>query len=211
MSLAVPIFISGMGTAAADVLAEGSAGTGLSLLWAQAVGFVVVAVLGVGLFVARDGAAVLERLGLTPRISWQWWLTGTLVAIASSLVVDTIWSSVASESMQQVERLSEALFKPYLDAGLLGALTIGLSAGIGEEILFRGAAQPRMGLLFTSLLFAVVHTQYTISPALAQIFVVGLVLGLARRRVNTTTAISIHATYNLILALIMIYAPNVGV
>ena len=39
-------------------------------------------------------------------------------------------------------------------------------------------------------------------------FFFGLVLGLARRRANTTTAIGIHATYNLILALSMIYGSG---
>ena len=75
------------------------------------------------------------------------------------------------------------------------------AAGIGEEILFRGAAQPRLGLPLTALLFAAVHTQYTVSPALVHIFVTGLLLGVVRRRANTTTAIAVHASYNFLLAL----------
>jgi len=210
LSLTLPVFMPALDEEGLRDLADAASRGGLGLLWAQALGFVVLGALGVGLVVTRDHRAVAERLGLTRRIDVRWWLGGTIAALASSLVVDALWGVVASDSLQEVRRLSEALFQPYLEAGLLGALTIGLSAGIGEEILFRGAAQPRLGLVFTSLLFAVVHTQYTISPALVQVFVVGLILGLARRRVNTTTAIGVHATYNLILALLMVYAPDLA-
>jgi membrane protease YdiL (CAAX protease family) len=211
MSLAVPIFIGALGNAAPDVLSQATSGGGLGALWAQSLGFVILAALGVGLFAVLDVRATAARLGLSRRFEWRWWIAGTLAAITSSVVVDALWMTFGNQNMQEVERISQALFQPYLQAGLIGALTIGLSAGIGEEILFRGAAQPRLGLVFTSLLFAVVHTQYTISPALLQVFVVGLVLGLTRLRVNTTTSIGVHSTYNFVLALLMIYAPNVRV
>jgi membrane protease YdiL (CAAX protease family) len=75
----------------------------------------------------------------------------------------------------------------------LAALAVSLSAGVGEELLFRGALQPRFGLVLTSLLFAVGHAHYGLSPATVEVFVIGLVLGLVRRRINTTTCIVIHA------------------
>lgn len=210
MSLSVAVFMPALDVADLESLTEGAQAGGLGLLWAQALGFVLVAFLGVGLFVVRDGRAAVARLGLAATFDWRWWVGGTLVALASSLLVDGLWSTYGSESLEQVERLSEALFRPYLEAGLLGALTIGLSAGIGEEILFRGAVQPRFGVVLTSLLFAVIHTQYTISMALLQVFIVGLALGLTRRHANTTTAIGVHATYNLVLALTMLYGQSSG-
>jgi membrane protease YdiL (CAAX protease family) len=48
-------------------------------------------------------------------------------------------------------------------AGLLGplrvpeVLTIALASGVGEELLFRGALQPWIGLLPASILFALLH------------------------------------------------------
>jgi len=188
-----------------ETAADAMSGSGLGPLWAQSVGFVVLSVLGVGWLVQRDGRDVLARLGLTRSLHWRWWVVGTGVALLSSFAVDGLWSMVDPRGLEQVQRLSEALFQPYLGIGLLGAITMGLSAGIGEEILFRGAAQPRLGLIFTSLLFAAVHTQYTVSLALVQILIVGLVLGTTRMRTNTTTAIATHATYNLLLALYAIY------
>jgi membrane protease YdiL (CAAX protease family) len=83
-----------------------------------------------------------------------------------------------------------------------GALLVAVLPAISEELLFRGAAQPRFGLLATALLFMVVHTQYTLSPALAQILAMGLVLGLVRERANTTTSIAVHASYNFLIFLV---------
>ena len=65
---------------------------------------------------------------------------------------------------------------------------LGLRAGIGEEVLVRGALQPRTGLFWASLLFAAGHVQYTWFGMLT-ILALGVTLGLVRRSSNTTTAI----------------------
>ncbi len=133
-----------------------------------------------------------------------------MAALASSWGVDVIWSRLQPETFQEVSRLTEAMFGPLLEYGLWAALTIAVSAAVGEELLFRGAAQPRLGLFTTALLFTAVHTQYTVSPARLQVLIVGLLLGLARRRGNTTTAIAVHAAYNFVLVLIALYRPDLG-
>src|SRR6266566_10017302 len=69
---------------------------------------------------------------------------------------------------------------------------------ICEEILFRGALQPRLGLMVTALLFTSVHTQYSISFDTLTVFVLALGLGLIRKYTNTTTSAITHATFNLI-------------
>lgn len=182
-------------------ISQTTAEAGLIGIWMQNAGFALLGILGVGLFATRGPRAALRRLGLTPWIDVRWWAGATVIALAASWGVDTMWSIVSPESLSEVERLSELLFEPIIAYGLAGALTIGLAAGIGEEILFRGAMQPRFGLALTALLFAALHTQYTVSLALVQIFVVALLLGFARQRANTTTAIAIHATYNFVLAM----------
>lgn len=193
-----------------DILATLGTGTNLITLWAQAAGFVVIGVLGVGLLVRRNGAETMERLGLTRAFSWRWFLVVVLGGLAMGYVSDQIWKLWSPESLADVEKLTEALLGPVLQTGLIGALTIGISAGIGEEILFRGATQPRLGLIFTSFLFAAIHTQYTLSPALIQVFVLGLLLGLTRQRANTTTAIAAHAAYNFTIAALALLMPEMG-
>jgi len=83
-----------------------------------------------------------------------------------------------------------------------GAILLGLSAGIGEEILFRGAIQPRYGIVFTSLVFTVIHVQYDISLVLVGVFALAIMLGLERKYMGTVAAIITHAVYNTLTLLI---------
>jgi membrane protease YdiL (CAAX protease family) len=74
---------------------------------------------------------------------------------------------------------------------------------LGEEVFFRGALQPVFGLGLTSVFFALLHTQYTLTPASAGIFLVSLGMGWLRQRYSTTAAIFAHFAYNFIqLALV---------
>ena len=79
-------------------------------------------------------------------------------------------------------------------------------SGAGEETLFRGAIQPRFGIVFTALVFALLHAQYGASFVTLGVFGVGILFGLERKYFNTTTAIITHATYNTIAVLISLLA-----
>ncbi len=184
-----------------ELIEQATERAGLLGIWVQNLGFALLGLLGVGLFVARGPGATLRRLGVTPWINVRWWAGATIIALAAAWGVDAMWSIVSPESLNEVNKLSELLFDPIIAYGVAGALTIGLAAGIGEEIIFRGAMQPRFGLGLTALLFTAIHTQYTVSLALVQILVVALLLGYARKYSNTTTTIAIHATYNFALAM----------
>jgi len=89
----------------------------------------------------------------------------------------------------------------------LGAIALGLFSGIGEEILYRGALQPAFGIVVTSLVFALHHSQY-VNPGLLVIFVIGLLLGLVRKYFGTTSAILVHALYNTVLLLLSLAAAQ---
>ncbi len=84
--------------------------------------------------------------------------------------------------------------------GLAATIVLGLCAGLGEEILVRGALQPRTGLFWASLLFAAGHVQYTWFGMLT-ILALGITLGLIRRASNTTTVIVVHMLYDIVAAL----------
>jgi membrane protease YdiL (CAAX protease family) len=193
-----------------DTLTESVEAAGLAAAWLQMAGFVVLALLGVGLLVTRDWRATLERLGVTGEIHWRWLVAVPLLGLLSGGLVDLWWQTIDPAGMADVSRLSEELFGPFIAAGLAGVITVAVSAGVGEELLFRGALQPRFGIAATSLLFTALHTQYTISPALVQVFVLSVLLGLARRRGNTTTSILAHAAYNGILVALAVYAPELS-
>jgi membrane protease YdiL (CAAX protease family) len=168
---------------------------------------VLFALVGVGLFIRRDGKSTLARLGLR----WPTWrqllvaavLTGLLLALDYG--VNLMWEQVDPAGYELLERVMENLFGGLLTVG--GAIALGLTAGISEELLFRGAVQPRLGLLLASVLFAIGHLQYGLTMATLEIFVIGLVLGLVRNRTHTTICILIHASYNTISTLMGMYLP----
>jgi hypothetical protein len=176
--------------------------------WVQMAGFVIIALLGVGLFIRRNLRESLERLGLEPRVDLRWALGVPAVGLASGWLVDELWRRLSPSTLEGVSGFAETLFQGFIDARWLGVVTVAMTAGIGEELLFRGAAQPRFGLALTALMFAVLHTQYTVSFALLQVFAIGILLGLARIRANTTTAIVAHALYNGVLVTIAVYGPQ---
>jgi hypothetical protein len=176
-------------------------------VWVQELGFALLGVAGVGLFVRRGLRETLERLKLRRLSLGDVGLGAGMVAalLAFTWVVSVAWSQLWPESYQEVERITDILFGNLQSP--LGAVTLGLAAGLGEEVLFRGALQPRFGLPLTTLLFAAAHTQYTVSPALVEIFVVGLILGLVRDRRSTTLAILVHAGYNIMQVVLAPWFP----
>ncbi|HNS50722.1 MAG TPA: CPBP family intramembrane metalloprotease [Anaerolineae bacterium] len=156
----------------------------------------LLALAGVGLIVRRGGVQTLERLGL--RLPQWRHLLLAAVLIAALLALDygvnAAWEALDPAGYGKLTGVTEQLFGGLMTVG--GAIVLGLSAGISEELLFRGALQPRLGLVLSSVLFAAGHLQYGLTVAMLEVFVIGLVLGLVRRRTNTTTAILIHAGYN---------------
>ncbi|HEY2598371.1 MAG TPA: CPBP family intramembrane glutamic endopeptidase [Candidatus Dormibacteraeota bacterium] len=172
--------------------------------------FLIMALAGVGLFIRRNARAAAERLGLT-RPAW-WHIAMALAAAGAffALVQGADWLShqwtpgVAS----QVDKATQHVFGGLNDP--IGVATIALLPGICEEILFRGALQPRLGLLVTAVLFTSIHTQYGLSFDALSVFVVAIGLGLIRKYTNTTSSSLTHVTYNL-LAGIGVAGSLVGV
>ncbi|VVB67522.1 CAAX protease self-immunity [Candidatus Norongarragalina meridionalis] len=69
---------------------------------------------------------------------------------------------------------------------------------IAEELLFRAYLQPRVGVLFTSLLFAGLHYGYGSVAEIVAAFTASILLGLEMRKNKDVRAcILAHAMYNL--------------
>jgi membrane protease YdiL (CAAX protease family) len=165
------------------------------------------ALAGVGLFIHRDWRSTLDRLGLR-RPTWRHLILAaglTVLFLGFDLVVNLAWQRFDPASYDLVNRVTNNLFGGLSTVG--GGLVLGISAGISEELLFRGAVLPKLGLLVTSVLFAIGHLQYGFSIATLEVFVIGLLLGLLRYRTNTTTCIITHASYNLLTVLLGMWLP----
>ena len=160
--------------------------------------FVVIGFLGVGLFVRRDFRQSLRRLGLVRPTLGQLALglaaAGALYLASDGLERLGMWLTPGLS--RQLAQNTQGLFGHLTDP--LSALTVGLAAGIGEEILFRGALQPRLGIVSTAVLFGVVHLNYGVSFSLLSVVMVAVVLSLLRRYANTSTTIVTHATLDVI-------------
>lgn len=163
---------------------------------------VLIALAGVGLIIRRRPAQAWDRLGLL-RLTWRQ-LGSSLAGVAGLLALQVIINAAAAAlAPQAIEELRRATERFYAGLGTpLAAVVVSLTSGIAEEILFRGAAQPRFGLILTSFTFGVVHSQYGVAFALISVGVVGLVLGIYRQRINTTASVVIHVLYNLTLFLL---------
>jgi uncharacterized protein len=163
--------------------------------------FVAVALLGVGLGVQRNARETLQRLGYGAVSLRQLGVVVLFVgvALALSYAADTLFAQLQPDLYRKVGEISSKLFSP---AGLspasavLFALLVGVGAGLGEETLFRGAVQPKLGILATSVLFASMHFQYGPSLLLGYVFLLSIGLGLLRNYINTTASFLAHATYN---------------
>lgn len=168
-------------------------------LTAQLLGEIAVALAGVGWLVRRRWPEALERLGLTTlRPSHAGMvLAGVVGAIAINAGMEALQRNALPGLWRQDQEVTRLI------AGQMGvwtALLLGLSAGFGEEIALRGALQPRLGIVLTSLFFACGHVQYSWFGMLT-IALLGVLLGLVRKRTNTSTAIAVHMLYDVFAVL----------
>jgi hypothetical protein len=202
--LAVILFGSVVATSAfADVLAADQSLPPLTLgdIAANEAPFLIMALAGVGLYIRRDAAGAAQRLGLTRPTWWQIVLAFAVAGafFAFSQAVDGLSHAWTPQVASQVDKTSQQLYGGLSDP--LGIAALALLPGICEEILFRGALQPRIGLLATAALFASIHTQYGFSLDALAVFVLAIGLGLVRKYTNTTTSCVCHVSYNLLVGI----------
>lgn len=157
--------------------------------------------------IARTLRATLQRLGMVRPTAFQ--VAG---AVAGAVVLAFAMTYVVEPA---IFALWQALGWPTTDVSAfsdllrgvtnpVGAILIGVTAGIGEEMAFRGLLQPRIGLIFANLLFTSVHAFQYGFDALLSVFIVGLILGIVRARTNTTTAAIVHGVYNFTLVMMSV-------
>lgn len=183
-----------------DVLAADKAQPPLSIadLFLNELPFLILALAGVGLFMRRQIAAAATRVGFVTPSWWQIALAlagaGAFFALAESS--DALNHVVSPDVARNVDATTQHLFGQL--GGPVGIAAVALIPGICEEILFRGALQPRIGLVATALLFTSIHTQYGVSVDTLAIFAIAVGLGLIRKYANTTASCTCHVAYNLL-------------
>lgn len=190
------------------LIAEGGAGarddagqlrdTLYAAIWLVPASFVAV-----GWGIERTWRVSLLRLGLI-RPTLRQVLAGAawavlLVAAVQGLefVIDAVWTAAGWPRTD--ESALDELFA--FAATPLGAVVVGVTAGLGEELGVRGILQPRLGIVLSNLFFTSLHAfQYNVDGLLV-VFALGLVLGVIRARSNTTVSAIAHGGYDFLLLL----------
>lgn len=186
-----------------DVLSGQDSGSGMRLLVYNLLWQIPGAIIAVGYLIRRNLRAALERLGMVrPTLRQVLAAIGLallLVVAATGLdaLIGVIWTAMGWA------RTDGDAFNDLLKFAInpLGAVVIGVTAGLGEEISVRGVLQPRLGILLSNLFFTSLHALQYNWDGLLSVFMIGLVLGIIRKRSNTTTSAIVHGTYDFVLVL----------
>jgi len=169
--------------------------------------YFIIAFLAVGFPLRRNFGETVKRLALARPT-----FIGLGLAILFCIiliVVDMLFSAAEAHFFPEVHhRLNEILetITLSLSKNMVAVLLFGISAGVGEELVFRGALQPRYGILLTSLFFSLMHTSlYGLTLATASTFVAGILFGLLRKMTDTTTPIIAHTLYDIMVTVLNFY------
>jgi membrane protease YdiL (CAAX protease family) len=154
----------------------------------------------VGIFIRRPAAGTVERLGIVRPAWWQIVVALAAAGIFFGMVIgfDTANHYLLPDTARRVDAVNSHLFGQLATTGWWGVLVLAFLPGICEELLFRGALQPRLGLVTAAVLFTSIHSQYGLSLDLAAILLIAISLGLLRKWTNTTTSMTAHIAYNLL-------------
>lgn len=165
------------------------------------------AIIAVGYAIRRNFGAAMTRLGFV-RPTMQQVLAGIGLAVALvvavqilGLGIDWVWERLGLRKTD-TEAFGEMLKFAMSPAG---AVVIGITAGLGEELAVRGVLQPRLGILLSNLFFTGLHAFQYNWDSLLVVFLVGMVLGVLRKRTNTTTSAIVHGVYNFLLIIAAVY------
>ena len=153
------------------------------------------ALAGVGFLLSRGPAAARARLDLRPLRMRA--LVGALLAAVVFHGAMALMEYAEGIALPEIHAREDRFHYEFVNLPpLVGAVLVSIAAGVGEELVFRGALQPRLGVILTSLLFAAVHVQYQV-PGMVMIFLMGVGLGLLKRRTSTTFTACVHVFYDI--------------
>ena len=211
--LSEPPLLNFLDTFMEDLLAErGLGGLLLSDLYGL-VWMIPVSFLAVGCGVHRNFKETAERLGLRlptwrqAAVSMGLAIVLLIVVVILSPCIDWLWDSM-NWPKTDFEAF-EALMAPYLSP--LGAIVLGVTAGLGEELAVRGVLQPRLGIWLSNVFFTSLHALQYNWDGLLVVFGLGMVFGVLRKKTNTTTSAIVHGTYNFLVAIIGSFDLDVAV
>ncbi len=125
------------------------------------------------------------------------------VATGSLIAEITFLSMKSSKKFSRVKDISYEMIK-LLNPSLRQAGFIALAAGWGEELLFRGVLQPRIGNVLASILFAGIHVGFNVKDVakrhyFVSVFIVSIGLGAIYHFLGLIAAMTAHASWDFVM------------
>jgi len=154
-------------------------------------------------------AAVSITLAFHPSARFQAWQVGMPVAqqlaVVAAFALICALAAFAGTVIAARKSVRAPASLRQIDLSGGKPVWVGIAAGVGEELLFRGALQPLLGLWSSSALFTLAHIRTAaladslVKKAfyLANVFVVSLGLGLLYQHVGLLAAILVHAVIDI--------------
>jgi membrane protease YdiL (CAAX protease family) len=161
----------------------------------------LVGLTGAGLGTRRGWAATAQRLGLNlPKLGLVFQAAAVGVALSAiGLMVRVLLPDLAGPACAS-QAVALAGIGDRAARGPLMQILLVTVVSLGEDTLFRGALQPRIGLWLSALLCALTSV-YTCGgyPSVTQLYILGLAVafGVLRDRGGLPASMIAHATYNL--------------
>ncbi len=132
-------------------------------------------------------------------VPWIYQVAGASL-ITPVIALATISLLTRLRIFREVNELSRSFFR-NLKPSIAQIAGLSLAAGVGEELLFRGVIQPVTGVLFTSFLFAGLHTGFRFgNRALLTysmtVFLLSMVLGWIAFSLGLPAAMTAHGFWD---------------
>lgn len=156
------------------------------------------------------GAAFARQLGLSSARPWTEvgiglaaGIVGWGLALLLMMLVAMVIYLAGGEAL--LPQAPPPMVEAIASLPLLVLVGVALSAGIVEELFFRGFLQPRVGIALSTALFVLGHTSYEQPFMLVGITALSLLFAfLVRWRRGVLAAIVAHATFDMIQLVIVI-------
>jgi membrane protease YdiL (CAAX protease family) len=148
--------------------------------------YAALGVLAVVIGAWRGHSNVYELPG---RHSILWLLLGPFVGLVFGLAM-VFLSRLAVHSLEWARVLHREFHAVVHELNAREIFILAVASSVGEEMLFRGALVPMMGLMASSALFAVMHmrAQWRFLPWTIMSFIMGLAMGLLFQKLGNLGA-----------------------
>lgn len=172
-----------------------------TLIGVTGIGFTLIAV-----FIDRISESVDLIESLTVE-SPPWFIPVAAFFVTPLIGIGIHWMMEGIQWFRSVNELSRSIIR-QINPSPAQIIALSLAAGWGEEILFRGAFQPVIGIVLTSVLFAGLHTGFQFNLHALRVyfivvFVLSIGLGVIARELGLVTAMAVHGSWDLLMVFII--------